>query len=1157
MAHDEKLKRTTDAESIHRIFGPTFLALKNKTTIFILTGILCVFGLFSYNTMPRELNPEVVIPYVMVQTVYPGNSPVDIENLITRPIEKELKNLKGVKEISSASYQDMSMIIIEFETDVSVSLALQEAKDQVDKAKSELPDDLDTDPLVEDLDFSEFPIMTINLYGDYSLPELKKYAEKLQDQLESLQEISEADIQGIDEREIQIDVDPHLMEASGVAFQDIEDAIRFENITMGAGEIIADRARRSIRTQADFTNMDQIRKTIIKSENGHIVYLQDVGDVTDGFQERTSISRLNQQPVVSLSLIKKSGANILEATKKVYDIIDQNKANGLLPQSLNVVIPDDSSMYIRNQISNLENSIIIGMIFVMFVLYLFMGPRNALFSGLAIPMSMFISFIVIRQSGYTLNFMILFSMILALGMLVDNAIVVVENVYRLYTDGADRMTATRKGVSEIAYPIITSTATTLAAFFPLVFWDGIMGEFMKYLPITLIIVLTSSLFVALILNPAFTATYMKAENLKKSTNVRKMWRNAFILAVVAAIFYGVKVYWLANLFSTVVLWMVLSNYVMKPLATWFQSVFLPKMEMIYQNTLHYALSGTKPWIFLGSTFVLLIVSVMFYSSRNTNVLFFPDTEPQWIYVELELPIGTDLEQTDAVSKRAEAIVTKTLSPYASILKSVNTVVGVGKGDMLSSSRMANKSLTTISFEEYQYRSGENTSVIMQELTDALAGFVGAKISVQKEDNGPPVGNPVNIEIAGNNFQELLRITSDLKRIIEQSTIKGYDQLKLDINIDKPEMRVHVDRDKVRRFGLSTQQVAYALRSSLYGRKVSKFKDGEDEYDIMLRLDRRFRNDVSSLMNQRLTVNGGGEGEPGRIPISAVADFEYGTTYDKISRKNSTRVITLYSTVKEGYNANEINEQLRRLLRNYRVPAGYSISFTGEQEEQAETSAFLMQALLIALSLILLILVTQFNSLVRPLIIVGTVLFSTIGVFLGLAIFRMDFVILMTGIGIISLAGIVVNNGIVLVDYIDLLRKRRKDELAMEHGAFLDPDDQIAIIVEAGRTRLRPVLLTAITTVLGLLPMAIGFNFDFRGLYTHFDPNIYFGGEMTAFWSPMSWTVIFGLVFATFLTLVIAPVMYMITIKMNHAYMKMNGSLPERSTTDAYKKDIVQ
>lgn len=1133
----EKEKLQNIGQDIQRKFGPTYMALKNKTTVYILTVLLTLFGLFAYQSMPRELYPEIVVPNILVQTVYPGNSPVDIENFITRPIEKELKGLKGVKKMSSASYQDVSIIIIEFETDVEIKQALQDTKDEVDKAKSELPGDLEDDPLVMDLDFAEFPIMTVNLTGEYSVQELKKHAEKLQDEFEGLAEISKAEIRGIDEREIQINLDPYKMAANKVAYQDVVEAIQFENITMGAGEFTANNIRRVIRTQADYVNMEQIRNTIIKSTNGKHVYLRDIGDAIDGFKERSTISRLNGKPVVALSIVKKSGANILAATSNVRKVIDHQKENNYIPKNLDVLVTNDTSTQIRDQISNLENSILLGMILVIFVLYLFLGFRNAVFAGLAIPLSMFLSFVIIQQMGTSLNMMVLFSLILALGMLVDNAIVVVENVYRLYSSGYSAMKATKKGVSEIAFPIISSTLTTLAAFFPLLLWKGIMGEFMKILPQTLIIVLASSLFVALVLSPAFISTFIKIDDIKRKLNSRQHLIVAIALAVLSLPFYVAAYYAIANLLMTFALLGVLNLFALRPLARWFQLRFLVWLENIYARQLRAALKGWRPVIYFGATGILMVLSVFYYFViSQPKVDFFPDSDPQSIYVITELPIGTAIDRTDVVSQKVEAQINRTLQPYQSIVKSITTSVGAGKADMFDNQPKPNQSVTSIRFVEFKDRDEYNTSDIMKQISADLEGFVGAKIYVEKQEDGPPVGAPVNIEVAGDDFQQLMKITSQFIEIIQADKIPGIDELKLDVNTSQPEMLIHIDREKARMFELSTQQIAGALRSSLYGTDVGNFKDGEDEYDIFLRLDEKYRNDVSTLMNQTVMVNGS------QIPISSVASFTYSTTYDKIKRINNQRVITVSSNVKEGYNANEINGRIKQLLMDYDMPAGYSYQFTGEQQEQAESSAFLMFALFVAVSLILIIMVTQFNSFIRPVIIIMTVLFSTIGVFLGLGFFDMEFVVIMTGIGIISLAGIVVNNGIVLIDYIDLTRKRMKQEMGLKEDDFMPVEDQIDAIVYAGKTRLRPVLLTAITTVLGLLPLAIGLNFNFFTLYTHFDPQITIGGEMVAFWGPMAWTVIFGLTFATLLTLVINPVMYILTIRINYRVRKLTGKL---------------
>ncbi len=1140
-------EKDKNIQNITRKFKLTYLALKNKTTVYILTALLVFFGIWSYQKMPRELMPEIVAPNILIQTIYPGNSPVDIENLITRPIEQELKGLKGVKKITSASYQDRSSINVEFNTTFSIKQALQDTKDRVDKAKSELPDDLDQDPVVVDIDFSEFPIMNVNLSGDYSMRDLKKYAEILQDEFESLNEISEANIKGVEEREIQINVDPYQLDAVGITFDDIAKAIRVENITMGAGEFTSDKIRRVIRVAADYKNIDQIANTIIKVNKGKPVYIRDVAKVVDGYKEKATVARLNDKPVVTLTIKKKSGENILAASGKVLAAIEKQKAGGFIPKELIITTTDDKTHHIRNEISNLENSIILGMILVIFILYLFLGLRNALFSGLAIPMSMFLSFIILQQSGTTLNNMVLFGLILALGMLVDNAIVVVENVYRLHSLGYSALEATKKGVSEIAMPIISSTLTTLAAFIPLLMWEGVIGEFMSILPKTLIIVLSSSLFVALILNPAFVSTFIKIEDIKTRANWRRSLLLAAIFALLALPFYFIQIYAVANILMTVTILLVLNLILLRPLARWFQTKFLVWLENFYSRQLRFALTGYKPYLYFLLTIVLLVFSVNFYFNSNPKVLFFPNTEPQSVYVTMELPIGTAIEKTDEVSYKVENIIKETLRPYREIVKSITTSVGSGKGNKFEELTSPNKSLTTISFVEFKFRKGISTTEIMKELTQNLDGFVGAKIYVEKEEMKPPTGEPINIDVSGDKFEELIRITDDFIKIIEDDDIQGIDELKLNINVNQPEMLVKINREKARLYDLSTQQIAMAFRNSLFGYEAGKFKDGEDEYDITIRLEEKYRNDISTLMNQKLTVrNQDGPPKGTKVPISAVASFEYSTTYDKITRIDNKRVITISSGIVEGYNANRINARIRQLLADYEMPNGYSYAFTGEQKEQDESSRFLIFALLVAIASIMLILVTQFNSFIRPVIILATVVFSTIGVFLGLRIFKMDFVVIMTGIGIISLAGIVVNNGIVLIDYIDLLRKRKREELNLPESAFLPADIQIETLVEAGRTRLRPVLLTAITTVLGLLPLAIGLNFDFFGLYAHFDPNFSIGGESVAFWGPMSWTVVFGLTFATFLTLLISPVMYMITIRINYRVRKIFGKLPQKT-----------
>lgn len=1118
-----------------RKFKPTFWAIDNKNTIYILTAFLILAGIMSYRNMQRELFPEIVVPYIMVSTPHPGNSPLDIENLITRPLEKELKDLNGVKRMSSNSFQDLSLIVVEFEADVEVEQAKWDVKDKVDKAKRELPDDLMDDPIVEDIDFSEFPVLNINLSGDYSIYELKKFAENLQDEFETLREVREADIRGVDEREIKIHADPHRLQAYNLTFFDIEQAIQAENLTAGAGEVIVDGTRRSIRIQADYTNVIEIGNTIVKEIDGRAIYLKDVAEVIDGFEEQSSISRLNHQPVVTLSIVKKSGENLLDATDKIFDIINSKQASNTLPKNLKITITDDQSVFIRDQITNLENSILMGMILVMLILYLFLGLRNAIFTGLAIPLSMIISMLVLKQIGYTINTMVLFSLVLALGMLVDNAIVVIENTYRMMEHGVKREEAVKNGTSEIAIPIISSTATTLAAFLPLIFWPGITGSFMRYLPVTLIIVLSSSLFVALVLNPVFAQRFMKLEDVKEKKNNKRLFIITGIIGAIGLIFHLVGITLWGNLFLIPILLTTLNVFALKPAAIWFQHTFLPTLENMYEATLRRALGRkTSIWLMAVATFMFFF-SIMFFGMMKPNVLFFPDNDPRTIYMTMEMPLGTNIDVTDEVTKNAEDILYKTLDPYMHIVKSVGVTIGNGKGGLFDSGRSPNKSLTTITFEDYQFRDGIRTSEIMKQLSDNFKGFIGAKIFIEKEENGPPVGKPINIEIAGDEYESLIALATNIKQTIDEDHISGIENLELDLNTNKPEMQLLIDRDKVRRMGLSTRDVAMAIRTSLYGREISKFKDGEDEYNIMLRLQDQYRNDVTTLMNLTLKIEKNGINH--FIPISAVANYEYASTYEKINRVDNRRVITLSSNVVEGYNANEINARIRQLLEDYNMPPNHYWEMTGEQENQQETSDFLIGALLLAIALIAMILITQFNSGAKPMIIIATVGLSTIGVFMGLGTFRMDFIILMTGVGIVSLAGIVVNNGIVLVDYTDLLRNQKKEEHGLGQHGRLPQEEEVDCLVRAGKTRLRPVMLTAITTVLGLIPMAIGLNFDFFELFAEFNPHIYFGGDNADFWSPMAWTVIFGLTTSTVLTLVLVPVMYNLAVRLRNNFSK--------------------
>ena len=1056
-------------------------AISNKSTVAVITLIVVLGGLLSYTSMPRENFPEIIVPQIYVGTPYPGNSALDVEKLITKRLEKEINSITGVDKITSNSIQGYSSINVEFNFDITPSEALQKVKDKVDiaMADKDFPKDLPTEPSITEMNFSEqMPIMNINLSGDFSMDQLKEYGEHLEDEIEKLAEISSVDIRGIQEKELEVAVDLYKMEASKISFNDIENAIAYENRSVSGGDILENGTRRTVRVVGEFKDPLGVQNIIVKSEKGNIVYLRDIAEVQFKEQEKQSYAREYSQPVVMLDVKKRSGQNLLKASSKIDAIIEESKAS-VFPDNLVISKTNDQSNDTRTMVADLENSIVLGVILVVAVLYFFLGFRNALFVGIAIPLSMFLSFIILSSIGVTLNTMVLFSLVIALGMLVDNGIVVVENVYRLMDEGMPRMKAAKLGVGEVALPIIASTATTLAAFFPLILWDGIIGKFMQWLPITLIIVLSSSLFVALVINPMLISLYMKIAPKKDKVT------------------------------------------------------FVNKLENIYEKFLIKNLKGKKPYAIVVGTFALLFVAIGLMSTFPPKVLFFPNTEAKQVFVFLECPIGTDIEDTNLLSKRIEADIENHLKKYEKdgenfLVTSVIGQVGEGTSDPSkgqSGGNTPNKARITVDFVKFQDRQGVSSEQVLIDIRNVINNYPGVSIVVDKPADGPPTGSPINLEIKGDDYELILETANNLKAFINAANIPGIEELKLDIDQGKPELLVSVDRQKARRLGVSTGQIGANLRTALYGKEVSTYKDLTDDYPINIRLNEKFRYNRTALLNQKITFRDQGSGQIKQVPISAIATTENQSSFSAVKRIDLDRVVTLYSNVLNDYNPTQVNDNIRELITDFEIPKGVNINFTGEQEKQAKEMAFLSKALLIAVSIIFLILVAQFNSATTPIIISISVFLSLIGVLFGLLIFRMDFVILMTMIGIISLAGIVVNNAIVLIDYINLIIARKRKELNLNSSEKLSSSQLLECVVEGGKTRLRPVLLTAMTTILGLLPLALGININFKTLVTELNPNFYIGGENVAFWGPMGWAIIYGLTFATFLTLVVVPILY--------------------------------
>jgi len=1103
-------------------FGPTSWSIDNKTSIYILSIFISIAGIFSYNALPKEQFPDIVIPTIIVQTVYPGSSPKDIENLITKPLEKKIKSVSGVKKLKSNSIQDFSIITVEFDTDVKVDEAKQKVKDQVDKAKSDLPSDLKNDPIVQEINFSDMPVLYINISGNYDLQSLKRYAELAKDKIESLPSITRVDIVGALDRELQINLDLTSMATTGITMDDVTRAIQYENMRISGGNIDVDKMQRSLSVSGEFKNKTELENIIIRSGTGATVYLRDVAQVVDGFKEKESYARLEGKNVITLNVVKRAGENLIEASDKCHEIVADLQATGAYPKEMDVVFTGDQSVKTRTTVHDLINTIIIGFILVTVILMFFMGATNAIFVALSVPLSCFIAFLIMPTIGFSLNMIVLFAFLLALGIVVDDAIVVIENTHRIFhKEKLPIKEAAKKAAGEVFLPVLSGTMTTLAPFIPLAFWKGIVGKFMFFLPVTLIITLLASLLVAYIINPVFAVDFMEDEHAEedKVKTAKAVKRTTLVMGIISILGYVMGGFGVGNFFITLLGVYLLHHYWLRHVIVTFQTKTWPGVQNRYEKIIKYLLVGSRPRTTIFATVVLLIASFVITAIRKPGVVFFPQADPNFTYVYLTLPTGTNAKHTDSILRIAEKRVFQAIGTTNPLVESVISNVAVGATDPNSGDRTtaSNKGKITVAYVDFEKRDGASTMALLEKIRSSIGTIAGAEIIVEQERNGPPVGKAVNIEIRGDEFESLVSTATQLKTYLDNKKISGVEELKTDFISSKPEIIIKIDRERANRFGISTAQIGMALRGSIYGTEASKFKDENDDYPIMVRVQKMDANNLDALLNMRITYRDMVAGGMIRqVPLSSVATAEYSNTYGGINRMNQKRVITLASNVLSGYQPNEVVSQVNAAIESFDKPSDIQIVMTGEQEQQAETGAFLGNAMLASLALILIILVTQFNSISKPLLILSEIFLSLIGVLLGFAIFDMDFSVVMTGIGIVALVGIVVRNGILLVEFTDLLR---------EQGATLKD-----AIIEAGRTRMTPVLLTASATILGLVPLAVGLNMDFATLFTEFNPHIYFGGDNVAFWGPLSWTMIYGLGFGTFLTLILVPCMYYLNEK---------------------------
>ena len=1143
-------------------------AINNKTTIYVLMFLFLYLGITSYFTMPRENFPEISETKIYISSVFPGNTAEDIEKLITTPLEDKLKSVSNVVEITSTSQEDYSIITVEFDENIEVDKAKQKVKDEIDQeiAGEDWPtfNGAKVTPNVFELSMSEeVPILNINISGNYPVSKLKEFGEYLQDEIEDLPEIKKVAIRGAQDKEIEVAVDIFKMMSAKVSFDDITNAINRGNVTMSAGNFITSQQRRTIRIIGEIKSPKDLLDFVIKSENGNSIYLKDVAKISFKDKDKTTYAREKGSAVVMLDVKKRSGENMVAAADKIGEIVVQAKNNNF-PKDLEVNITNDQSPKTIGQVDDLVNNIIFGVILVVIVLMFFLGFKNAIFVGFAIPMSMFMSLMILGILGYTLNTMVLFGLIMGLGMLVDNGIVVVENVYRLMDEeGMSRVDAAKKGIGEIAFPIIISTATTVAAFIPLGLWPGIMGQFMVILPITLSIVLGSSLFVAIFFNSVLVSQFMSIED--KDMPLKNIVKLTSIMVIIGLFFFFVGGAYNALgtliIFVAIMFWVY--RFILRKAANYFQKHTLVALENWYERQLKKALTGWKPYILVTATFVLLIVAFSGFGwslkEERTKVEFFPDNKPNQIIVYIEYPQGTDIEKTNEITTAIEQKVFEVLNNemytedgYNFLVESTVSQVGEGAGnpekDGGSSAEMPHKGKITASMREFKYRRGEDSELLRQKVQAALVGiYPGVLISVEKDANGPPAGSPINIELNGEDYEQLIFTAQRMRDYLNTQSIPGVDELKIDVNKSKPGMQVLVDRKKAGELGVSTGQVGQQLRAAIFGNKAGIYKENGEDYDIYVRFNKDDRYNTSAVFNQKITFRDQATGKIKEIPVSAVASQMNSSGFSAIKHKNTRRVVTVYSALSPGEtDAGAVVARIENSMKNFKdFPRGVKIDYTGQIEEEKKQMNFLVGAFITGLLLIFFILIFQFNSVSKPGIIMLAIFLSLIGVFGGLVLSGAPFVIMMTMVGIIALAGIVVNNGVVLLDYAELLIRRRKLQDGIPESDYLPLESLYETVVKAGKARLRPVLLTAITTILGLIPLAIGLNINFFTLFSSFNANIYMGGDNVVFWGPLAKTVIYGLLIATFLTLIVVPILFYLVTKFK---MRTKGLLKQHKNT---------
>nr|WP_299242633.1 efflux RND transporter permease subunit [uncultured Halomonas sp.] len=1002
-------------------------ALDRSRTTLLLLLFLVLAGLMAYQAIPKEANPDVAIPMIYVSLVLEGVSPEDGERLLVRPMEQELRTIEGVKKMTSQSSESISSITLEFDAGFDSRQALADVRERVDIARSSLPDEAE-EPRVLEVNVSLFPVMSVGLSGPLSPGELMKVARELQERIEGIPSVLEAEIAGEREDLMEIVVDPLVLDSYGVNFDTLFNLVSRNNRLVAAGSLDNGAGRLSIKVPGVIENIQGVMNTPVKVEGDRVITFGEVALIQRTFKDPDGYARIDGQPAVVLEISKRTGANIIATIDEVKALLDQ--AEPLLPQALEVEVIMDQSTDVKDMLSELLNNVLAAVVLVLIVILATMGPRAALLIGMTIPGAFLTGILLIWAVGYTLNIVVLFALILVAGMLVDGAIVVGEQADRYFAEGRSPHDAWAGAASRMAWPVITSTSTTLVVFLPLLFWPGVVGEFMKYLPATVILCLLASLAMALVFMPT-----------------------------------------LGNLFSS---------------RQHLDGKHVSRGGRLYRRILLRLLQHPG-WTLIGA---LVVIALLYagYARFNHGVEFFPSVEPDSAQLLIHARGDLSVEEKDAVVRRVEARLqgmSEVESLYARSYANPDREIGE---DVIGQ----------LSFQLIDWHERRPATKILADMLERTRDIPGIRLETREQEQGPTSGKPIQIEIGATDPAQAERAVEQLRAAMQR--LGGFRAVEDNRSLPGVEWRLQVDREAAARFDADVSTIGSAVQLVTNGLQLATYRpqDANDEVDIRVRLPGAERS-LDQL--ERLTINTA----RGQVPISHFVRLEPAPKVGTLHRVDGQRTITLEADVEARRQVDERLKALSDTLAN--LPAGVSIGFAGEQEDQAETSQFLGFAFGIAIFLMLIIMVTQFNSLYQAFLVLSAIVFSTGGVLLGLLLNAQPFGIVMVGMGIIALAGIVVNNNIVLIDTYNQFRH----EGLSAHEAAL----------EAGGQRLRPVLLTAITTILGLMPMVLGVNVDLLA------PSLGWGAPSTQWWTQLSSAIAGGLGFATGLTLLLTPCMLLL------------------------------